>query len=432
MWRIEYPLENRNGTLFIGGASTLELAEKYGTPLYVIDENRIRDNYRRLRDAFQKHYSKFRLYYAVKANNNLSVLRILEQEGAGADCSNPNEIYFALLAGFRKDRILYTGNYNSDEELKYACDAGVTVNLDDVSAMDRLAEFSSPPEVPPAICFRFNPGIGKGGVEGLIFAGPDAKFGVLGDKIIEAYKKAKEYGFNKFGIHMMTGSNVRDEKYFVQVAEKLFDTAGKISEEVGIEFEFINVGGGFGVPYKPGEKDLDIESVAAGVVEKFREKISEHGMREPTLLIEPGRYIVCDASVLLTRVHAIKNSHKKFVGVDAGMNTLLRPALYDAYHEILVANKLNEHEKEKVNVVGPICENTDQFAKDRELPKIAEGDLLAVLNAGAYGYSMSSQYNTRPRPAEVLVKDGAPEFVRERENVVDLIGRQKIPARLLK
>jgi len=430
MWKIEGPLENRNGSLYFDSCSVEELAREYGTPLYVMSENRLRDNYLRLNNAFKKHYDNFKLYYAVKANNNLSVLSILRQEGAGADCSAPSEISLALKAGFRKEDIIYTGNYNTVEELRYAAENGVMINLDDVPLLEKLASLCIPAEL-PGICFRFNPGMGKGGMEKLVFGGPDAKFGIVEEKIIPAYRRAKELGFRNFGIHMMTGSNVLDANYFPQVADMLFVLCDRISREVGIEFSFVNIGGGFGVPYKPGEPDLDIDAVAKMVTDRFKQRITEKGMQS-RLLIEPGRYIACDAGILLASVHHIKTTGKKIVGTDAGMNTLLRPAIYGSYHQIYIANKLNEQRKENVTVVGQVCENTDHLARDRELPIVQEGDVLAVLNAGAYGFAMSSQYNSRPRPAEVLVCNGNSELIREKENFEDLVGRQTVPKRLLR
>ncbi len=428
MWRIEPPLENRGGELFFDGCSVVELAEKYGTPAYIMSENRIRTNYRRLSGAFKKHYSNFKLFYAVKANNNLSVLNLLRQEGSGADCSAPSEIYLALKAGFKKEDLLYTGNYNTNEELRYAAENNIIINLDDALIIERLAKVCKPQDL-AGICFRLNPGMGKGETAGVVCAGPEAKFGILEEKIIRGYRRAKELGFKNFGIHMMPGSNVREVEYFPEVTGILFRVADRISREVGIDFSFINIGGGFGVPYKPGEPDLDIETVAKTVTDKFKEKFGANG---PTLLIEPGRYIVCDAGLLLTRVHHVKKAEKIFVGTDAGMNTLLRPALYGSYHQIYVANKLNEPNNETVTVTGQICENTDHLARDRQMPAIAEGDVLAVLNAGAYGFGMSSQYNSRPRAAEVLVNNGQSEVIREREEFEDLIGRQQVPQRLHK
>ncbi len=429
MWRVEPPLENKEGELFIDGCSAGQLAQEYGTPVYVMSERRIRENYRRLNNAFRRYYDNFKLYYAVKANNNLSVLNILRQEGNGADCSAPSEIQLALKSGFKNEDLLYTGNYNTLEELKFAVENRVVINLDDAPLVEKLARVANPTDV-AGICFRFNPGIGKGGAEKLIFAGPDAKFGVLENKIVNAYRRAKQLGFKNYGIHMMTGSNVLDVEYFPQVAEMLFNVAARITKEVGIEFSFINIGGGFGVPYSPGENELDVETVAKLVTAKFKEKITDTGAR-PMLLIEPGRYIVCDAGVLLTRVHHVKKAGTKtIVGTDAGMNTLLRPAIYNAYHEILLANRLNEAKRETVTIVGQVCENTDHLARDREMPVIKEGDLLAVLNAGAYGFAMSSQYNSRPRCGEVLVNKGQSFLIREREGLEDLIGRQTVPQHL--
>jgi len=427
MWKIEPPLENIGGNLHFGGADLEDIAERYGTPVYVTDEARIRRNYRTLRNAFLRRWKRFRLYYAVKANNNIAILNILRQEGAGADCSCVTELQLAALAKFKSADMLYTGNYNSDAELSYASGLGITINLDDITILERLAKFG----VPESICFRINPGFGKGGAEKLVFAGPDAKFGITEDVAIKAYAKAKKLGAERFGIHMMAGSNALETAYFGQVTDRLFQIASSISKKAGIEFDFVNIGGGFGVPYKPGEKDLDIERVAQEVTDRFKKRFEGSG-NIPYLYAEPGRYVVCDSTVLLSRVHSIKRASKTFVGIDAGMNTLLRPALYGAYHQMYVVGNLNSRKKEKVNVVGQICENTDILAKDRELPPIVIGDLIAILNTGAYGYSMSSNYNTRPRAAEVLVVNGKDCPIREREDITDLLHRQIIPGRLMK
>jgi len=283
---------------------------------------------------------------------------------------------------------------------------------------------------PDFISFRINPGISGGSIKGLVFAGHDAKFGIIEKNVVEAYRTAKEAGVKRFGMHMMTGSCVLDPAYFEEASSKLLDIAGKVRKELGIELELIDIGGGLGVSYKPGEHDLDVEAAAKRVAAVFGKKVKELDLGNPTLMIEPGRFIVCDSSILLTRVHSIKQAYKHFIGVDAGMNTLLRPMLYDAYHHIVAANKLNEKPSEKVNIVGPVCENTDQLAKDRMMPKLEEGDLLAVLNAGAYGFSMSSQYNTRPRAAEVLVNNGKAEVIRKRETIYDIYKNVVVPKRL--
>ena len=421
------PLENRDGMLHVGGVSAVELADRYGTPLYAIVEDRIRANYRRLVRAFRERYPDTRVHYALKANTNLAVLSILRQEGAGADCSCPAEIDLARRAGFLASDILYTGAFPSREEIAFARDAGVMINLD---SDDRLEDVANG-RAKPVLSFRVNPGPGRG-KHGLVFAGPDAKFGLPLPRILEAFREARALGFERFGIHMMTGSCVLDPSYFAEITSRLLEIAGKVAAQVGITFEFVDIGGGLGVPYEPSEQPLPIDRVAEDVVTAFEEGCEAFSLGRPRLVLEPGRYLVCDAGVLLTRVHSVKRGAATFVGVDAGMQTLLRPALYDAYHPVLAANRLQEPDGDPVTIVGPVCENTDVLARDRTLPELREGDVVAILNAGAYGFSMSSQYNNRPRPAEVLISGGAHEIVREREVVADLGHRQRVPGRLLR
>ena len=426
MQNLDY-LENRNGILYVEGCSITELVKKFDTPLYVYSENRIRENYRRLFNAFKKRYDKFRLHYAIKANSNLAVLKILREEGARVDCSNINEIKTAKLVGFSSDQISYTGNYHSDNDLNTALEENVVINLDDISQFDRLIKF----KVPELISFRVNPEIGKAKFDVLVLGKKESKFGISQTQIVEAYEKARNFGVKRFGIHMMAGSCVLDENYFEELTEKLMNIVGNISKSLNIQFEFINIGGGFGIPYEPNEKELDIEKVAEKVVEKFKQKLQEYALGEPWLLIEPGRYIIGDASILLSKVNSIKTGYKKFIGLDASMSTLIRPALYGAYHQIYNAVRLNETETEVVDVCGAICENTDIFAKDRTLVKTKEGDILAFLNAGAYGFIMSSQYHNTLKPAEILVNGNKAELIRERESFNDLVSKQKIPHRLI-
>ncbi len=421
-------LTDRDGVLHIDGISSSEIAEKFGTPVFVTSERRIRENYRRIHSAFATNRKKFRLHYALKANNNLSIIRILRSEGAGADCSSPAEIFLARLSGFSPEEILYSGNFNSDSELEYAFSSGCVINLDDAPLLGRLLAYGDP----SIISFRINPGVGKGKYEGIVTAGPDAKFGMREQEAVSAYRHAIKSGIRRFGMHMMTGSNVLDAEYFPVVSEKLMGIASRISKELGISFEFIDIGGGFGVPYQPDEEALPIEEIAASVVSVFEEALnSNRKIGDPTLVVEPGRYLVCDSTVLLATVTHVKRSYKTFIGCDAGMNTLLRPALYGAYHEVLLANRLGTEKNIVANVTGQICENSDMMAKDRSMPEASAGDLLAFLDAGAYGFSMSSRYNTRPMAAEALVSGGKVEAIREREDFTDLVQRQKIPPHLL-
>jgi diaminopimelate decarboxylase len=423
------PLAERNGVLLVGGCPATELAERYGTPLYVYDEKRIRENIRRLRGAFERHWKNFKLYYPLKTNSNLAILRILRQEGAGADCSNPNEIFLASAAGFRPKEMLYTGNYNSREELREALDSGATINLDDVWLLDKLLKVGRPER----ISFRVNVG-GAGSHSGLVFGAGDTKFGIPAALAPKAYRLARDAGIRSFGIHTMGGSGVLDAAYFPKLASALVEVIGQIAKEVGIGFDFIDLGGGFGVPYKPGDQELDILRVGKEVSDIVRDAAARMRLNAPELCFEPGRYLVCDAGVILARVHHVKrhDSARLFAGTDAGMNTIIRPALYGAYHEVLVANDLRRDQgKVNTTVTGQVCENTDVLAKDRELPEVHDGDLLAVLNAGAYGFGMSSQYNNRPRAAEVLASDGNSEVIRERETASDLVARMRVPGRLM-
>jgi diaminopimelate decarboxylase len=416
--------ENRKSVLYIDGVSALKLAKEFDTPLYVMSECGIRENYRRLREALTKHFSKVRIYYSAKANTSLSVLRILESEGAYLDAVSPGEIFLAVKAGFTPERILFTGTSVRDDELRFVVESCVTINIDSLSQLRRLLKF----HVPNLLSLRVNPEVGAGHHEHVITGGKESKFGIWEDDIIKAYKIAKQAGVEKFGIHMHIGSGILTVEPFLMAAEKMLAVAHRVSEEAGIEFEFIDFGGGIGVPYRPEEKPLDLELCAEKILNLYKTRIKEYGLGEPWFHLEPGRYIVCDAVVLLTTVNTVKvTPFKRFAGVDAGLNTLIRPVMYGSYHPIVVANRLDDAEKEAYDIAGPLCESGDFLARDRRLPKICEGDLLAVLNAGAYGFSMSSQYNSRPKCAEVLVKNGKYALVRKREDLESLLRGQKIP-----
>jgi diaminopimelate decarboxylase len=417
------PLEDRKGSLFFDGFSVKELAEKYDTPLYVLSEKRIRDNYNRLHSMLINNYKYVRVYYAAKANTNLTVLRILQSEGAYIDTVSPGEVFMGLSSGFTPEKILFTGTSVRDDELKFLAGANITVNVDSQSELDRLLKIA----VPPVVSVRVNPEVGAGHHSHCITAGPESKFGLMEEEALKAYATAKKARVERFGIHMHIGSGILDVEPYVLAVEKLLSIAKRVHEEVGVEFEFIDIGGGLGVPYKPEDKDLDLSEFSSKIVVPFKSKVKEYGLGKPFLCVEPGRYLVCDASILLTSVNTVKvTPTKKFVGVDAGFNTLIRPTMYGSYHPILVANKVAQAEKETYDVVGPICESGDVLAKDRALPKVEEGDLLAVLNAGAYGFSMSSQYNSRPRAAEVMIRQGKDMLVRKREELSDLMSSQRM------
>jgi len=416
-------LENGNGELFIDDVSALGLAEKFDTPLYVISEKRVRENYRRVYDALSHNHERVRVYYAAKANTSLSVLKILKDEGAYLDAVSPGEIFLALKAGFPPEKILFTGTSVRDDELRFLLDSKVTINIDSLSQLKRLLKIATP----PLLSVRINPEVGAGHHEHCITAGRDSKFGIWEDDAVRAYKTAKEAGVERFGIHMHIGSGILTIDPFVKATEKLLSIAKEIHDQTGVAFEFIDIGGGLGVPYKPEEEELDLNLFSDTLLGLFKKRIKEYGLGEPVFCVEPGRYIVCDAVVLLTTVNTVKvTPFRKFIGIDAGFNTLIRPAMYGSYHPIIVANQLNLPEEDIYDVAGPLCESGDLLARDRRLPRIQEGDLLAILNAGAYGYAMSSQYNSRPRAAEVLVKNGKYALVRGRETLEDLAMGQRV------
>ena len=280
--------------------------------------------------------------------------------------------------------------------------------------------------VPKLVSVRVNPEMGAGHHSHVITAGEHSKFGLWESDALRAFEMAKKAGVERFGIQMHVGSGVRDFAPFIQALDKLLDIAKNVHNRLGIQFEFVDMGGGLGVPYKPDDPELDLHAFRRqSALRLFKLRSGEYGLGEPVFCVEPGRYLVSDASVLLTKVNTVKvTPHRRFVGVDAGFNTLVRPTMYGSYHHIVVANKLGSPETETYDVVGPICESGDALAKDRQLPKIEEGDLLAVLNAGAYGFSMSSQYNARPRAAEVMIKEGKAVLVRKREELHDLLSHQ--------
>ena len=416
------PLENRNGQLFIDGVSAQMLAEKFDTPLYVISERRVRDNYTRLLEALTCNYEKVEIFYAIKANSNLAILKALESEGANVDAVSPGEVFMALTNGFTPERILFTGTSVRTDELKFLSDGNITINIDSLSELDRLLKIA----VPKTLSVRVNPEVGAGAHSHVITAGKESKFGLWEADALEAFSTAKKAGVERFGIQMHIGSGILDVKPFLSALDKLLSVAKRAHEQSGVDFEFIDVGGGIGIPYKPEDKMMDLQVYSDKVLSLFKSKTHQYGLGEPIFFVEPGRYLVADASILLTTVNTVKSTpHKKFVGVDAGFNTLVRPTMYGSYHPIIVANKLVAAEEEKYDIAGPICESGDLLGKDRRLPRVDEGDLLAVLNAGAYGFSMSSQYNMRPRAAEVLVKEGKYKLVREREQLDDLMSSQK-------
>ena len=422
-------MDIRNGQIYIEDVPVTLLAQTYGTPTYVYEENRIRANFRRALSAFQKYYPNFRFFYAIKANNNLAVANILRQEGAGIDAASVNEILLAKKLGLGGDDVMFSGNFLSDEDIRQGLESGVIFNLDDISLLPRVLKYGKPER----ISFRVNPGYGKSDVGDFVTnAGPDAKFGVHPEQVMNAYRMARDAGIKRFGAHMMPGSCIRDPEYFKFITEILMDLIGRAAHELDISFDFIDLGGGLGIPYRHGDSYLDIDKAASLVADVFTKKIAEYKMKPPRLMMEPARYFVGDAGYLLGTVHAIKDSYRRIIGTDVSMNTLARPAMYGAYHHIYV-NGREDEPRRTVGLCGQVCENTDFWVRERELPQgIDLGDIIVVENAGAYGYAMSYQYNGRLRPAEVLVNGDKHWLIRQRETIEDLVRNVTVPEHLQK
>jgi diaminopimelate decarboxylase len=416
--------DNNDGHMMFGGMRAETIADMFGTPVYVTDENILRDNYRRVYNAFSG-YMDTRVYYACKANPSLAVLKILEQEGSCIDAVSIGDVRTAMRAGFPASRILYTGTSVSSAELKEVADLDVMINIDSVSAMERLAKIRTGMPV----SFRITPEAGSGHSSKVITGVKGSKFGIPLDAVVKTYGRALELDLKPVGIHAHIGSGGgHSADPFVSAVSTLAGLTNEIKDEHGIDLDFINTGGGFGVPYKPNESVVEVEELASLMTDII---LNETSVKK--IAVEPGRYIVCDSTVLLTRCNDVKHTGgKSYIGVDAGFNTLLRPVLYDSYHHVTIANKFNRACEGKYDIVGPICESGDFLAKDRALPMPEEGDVIAVYNCGAYSFSMSSTYNMRPRCREVLVNNGKAELIRDAETMEDLWRHQAIPERLLK
>ncbi|MCL2032425.1 MAG: diaminopimelate decarboxylase [Methanomassiliicoccaceae archaeon] len=414
--------DSRNGVMLFGGIPVTEIAEEFGTPVYAIEEKRLRENYRNIYGAFSKHM-RTQVHYACKANSSLAVLKILESEGSCIDAVSIGEIMTCLKAGFTPDRIIFTGNNISNEELRAVTGLGVMVNIDSASELERLAKIKK--GLP--VSFRITPGVGSGHSGKVITGAEGSKFGIPRKEVIKTYLRAKELGFEPRGIHVHIGSGGQSSEPFTEVMEVLVEMTNQLKDN-GIDLEFIDMGGGMGVPYRPNEPEMDIGELAANLTEMVLEETDVR-----TLKLEPGRYIVCDTAVLLTRCVDVKDAGvKKYVGVDTGFNTLIRPAMYEAYHHVEIGNKFGKACTAKYDVVGPICETGDYFARDRVLPNPEEGDIVVIYDAGAYGFSMSSNYNSRPLCREVLVNDGKAELIRDSERIEELWRHQRIPERLIR
>lgn len=390
-----------------------ELEKKHPTPFHVYDEKAVRATARRLYRAFSWVGGKgFKNYFAVKALPNPYILRLLLEEGMGADCSSLPELTLADAADIRGEDIMFTSNDTPAEEFVAAKKLGAIINLDDISHIDFLEKTAGIPEL---VCFRYNPGPLRQGNE--IIGNPvEAKYGLTREQIFEAYKIAKNRGAKRFGLHTMIVSNMRNEKYLIDTARMLFELAVEIFKKTGTRLEFINLGGGIGIPYKPEDHTVDIELYADGVRKAYDEIIVANGLAPVRIVMESGRAITGPHGYLVSRVRHVAHKYRDYVGLDACMANLMRPALYGAYHHITVMGKENLPKDRVYDVTGSLCENNDKFAVQRQLPKIEPGDLLVIHETGAHGYAMGFNYNGKLRSAEFLLQpDGTFKLIRRAE-----------------
>jgi diaminopimelate decarboxylase len=398
---------------WLGPRRAEELAQRFGTPFYVYSARTIRSRCRAISRAFPGASVR----YAMKANSNPSLLALIRSMGVGADTVSPWEVRLARAVGFRRKDTIYSGNNPSDDDLKHVHDAGVVLNLDALSSLRRFGELAPGGEV----SLRLNLEIGAGHHPHVITAGADSKFGLSVDELPEARAVAQKHGLRIVGLHQHIGSGILEPKLFLDAMEPLLGLLGDFAD-----LEFVDVGGGFGIPYKPDEQAVDLEGWGNAVMGRFEQAIGDLG-RPLRLIIEPGRYLVAEAGLLVARVTTLKRTRDRlFVGVDSGMHHLIRPALYQSYHPV-VTYPAREAPPERCFVVGPICESGDVLAEERMIAPPEEGDLVVIGHAGAYGYTMSSHYNLRARPAEVLV-DG-PEvatLIREREHFRDAVHKRDL------
>ncbi len=393
----------------IGGVNILSLTEKYGTPLYAYDTAKMQHQYERLISAFKG--TNIKIKYACKALTNTNILKMFKSFGAGLDTVSIEEVEIGLRAGFRPDEIVYTPNSVSIDEIKKAVESGVHVNIDNISILDQFGHIYGG-SVP--VCIRINPHILAGGNAKISTGHIDSKFGISIYQLRHVERIVGSTGIRVNGLHMHTGSDILDVDVFLRGADMLLETAQHFKD-----LEFIDFGSGFKIAYKPNDIQTDVEAFGKQLTKRFNEFCKEYG-RDLELWFEPGKFLVSEAGYFLVKANVIKQTTATvFVGVNSGFNHLIRPMFYDSYHHII--NVSNPNGTPRIyTVVGYICE-TDTFAWDRRISEVREGDILCFLNAGAYGITMSSNYNSRPRPAEVMIHGGKDHLIRRRETVDDVL-----------
>ncbi|MDR2884987.1 MAG: diaminopimelate decarboxylase [Deferribacteraceae bacterium] len=401
-----------------------EIIKTYPTPFHIYDERAIEANVARLYKAFS-WMPDFKNYFAVKALPNPSILELLHKLGMGTDVSSLTELMLSKMVGIVGEEIMFTSNQTPAAEYKLAKELGAIINLDDITHIDYLEANVGLPEL---ISFRYNPGAAKDGIAVGIGKPVEAKYGLTEAQMIEAFKIVKSKGVKRFGVHTMLASNEMSEDYFVDTSRLLFELALKINREVGIEIEFVDLGGGIGIPYKPDQKAVNIEYIGEEIRKRYESILSANGLK-PKIYMECARLITGAYGYLVTRAVHEKHIYREYIGVDACAANLMRPSMYGAYHHITVMGKENAPKDRVYDVVGSLCENSDKFAINRELPEIAIGDLLVIHDTGAHGHSMGYNYNGKLRSAELLLKpDGTVKQIRRAETAADLFATIVYPA----
>ncbi len=391
------------------------IARRWPTPFHLYDERGIRENARRLNRAFAWNPG-FRNYFAVKACPNPVLLKVLAAEGFGADCSSMAELVMSERMGITGEAVMFTSNDTPADEFVKARAMGAVINLDDLSHVPFLDQVAG---IPERVCCRFNPGPLKGG-NAIIGKPEEAKYGFTREQLFAGYRLLRDRGARRFGLHTMVASNELDPQYFIDTARLLFDLAVDLSRELGITFEFINLGGGIGIPYRPEQDAVDLEGVGEGIRAAYQERLIGRSHPDLRIYMECGRMVTGPYGYLVSRVLHLKKTYKNYVGLDACMANLMRPALYGAYHHISVLGKTSQPHTMRYDVTGSLCENNDKFAIDRLLPDVAVGDWVVIHDAGAHGHAMGFQYNGKLRSAELLLReDGTVVEIRRAETLDD-------------
>ena len=393
-----------------------DIASRYATPFYLYDEKGIRETARSVNKPFIWNKG-FKEYFAVKATPTPGILKILHEEGCGADCSSYTELLMADAVGFKGDEIMFSSNDTPAEDFQLARKLNATINLDDITHIDFLERVA---DIPDTVCCRYNPG-GHFAIDNNIMDNPgDAKYGMTREQLTEAYKRLMAKGVKHFGLHAFLASNTVTNDYYPELARILFKVAVELKEETGASIEFINLSGGVGIAYRPGQPQNDIMEIGEGVRRAYEEVLVPAGMGNVRLYTEMGRYMLAPYGALVSRVIHQKHIYKEYIGLDACAANLMRPAIYGAYHHITVMGMENAPCDHKYDVTGGLCENNDKFAIDRMLPEINIGDLVFIHDAGAHGFAMGYNYNGKLRSAELLLKeDGSVEMIRRAETPAD-------------